>query len=119
MLKSLVKKALEKGKITIASENSQVDEGMLLSVGYDYWDMGRKAGLIALEILIYDDKNVSEFANLTMSFEKYVNKEVLKKLNLSDNGRINNFPKTIVSESIKLGLIYSIMVMGWLLATKY
>lgn len=57
---------------------------MLLSVGYDYYDMGRKAGLIALEIL-QDDKNVSEFEISTMSsFEKYVNKEVLKKLNLED-----------------------------------
>lgn len=47
-------------------------------------DMGRKAGLIALEIL-QDDKNVSEFEISTEGFfEKYVNKEVLKKLNLED-----------------------------------
>lgn len=68
-------------KPLIASEPSSVASGALFSYGVDYYDLGRKTGLILLKIL--NGKLPKDIPYVTANPKLYINKETEKLLNVS------------------------------------
>lgn len=76
--------ALESNKIVIASENSSVEAGALFTLGLDYFELGKRTGEMAIEIL--NGKPISELPFETSSKKQlYINKVTLEKLGYDIN----------------------------------
>lgn len=68
-------------KPLIASEPSSVEQGALFSYGVDYYELGRKTGLMLLEIL--NGKSPKDIPYVVAEPKLYVNKETAKLLNVN------------------------------------
>lgn len=81
-MKFLAEKAIEKGKIVIASENSSVSEGALYTIGLDYYKQGYRVGEMAIDILV-NGKNISDIPfEATKETQLYINTNTAKALNI-------------------------------------
>lgn len=71
-------------KISIGAEKAHVDAGILASKGINYYELGKEAGLIAIDILL-NGKKVEEISVKTIDknkYEKVINEETKKILGL-------------------------------------
>lgn len=74
---------IEKSKIVVGAESAHVDAGALYTKGIDYYELGKKAGEIAYEVLI-NKKDISSLEYITLDLNDIkINKETAKKLNIS------------------------------------
>lgn len=81
---SLVAKlAEENGLLTVSADGSHVAEGILVSKGISYYEIGKQSAVIAKEILV-DKKDVSEISvQASENLEKKVNIKTMEALGLT------------------------------------
>ncbi len=78
------KKVIEKGMISVAPEEMQVEGGMLITNGLNYYELGKQTAQQAKEILV-DGKNVSDIpVGVAQKTVVTVNMETLKALGLDE-----------------------------------
>lgn len=82
VMKIIADSAVKNKKIIIAAESSHVDAGALITKSIDYYELGRKAAEMAIDILV--NKTKVEYMPYTTlkANEIKINEETLKKLNI-------------------------------------
>lgn len=78
----IAEKILEAKKVSLGAEKAHVEGGILMTIGIDYFNLGKEAGKRAIEILV-DGKKANEIEITGMSeYEEYVNENTKKSLGL-------------------------------------
>lgn len=92
---SIIAESLKAAKIpSFASEEGPVENGILISAGVDYLDLGKKAAGMASEIL--GGKKVSEVPVLfSTETRKVVNKKTAEALGLADDEKLMEDAKVV------------------------
>lgn len=81
MLPVIANAFIDAKKVVIGAEAAHVDAGALYTKGIDYYELGRKAGEMAYEVLI-NKKDISSFKVETLELNDVkINNETLQKLN--------------------------------------
>ncbi|WP_313344356.1 ABC transporter substrate-binding protein [Sedimentibacter sp.] len=77
----------EKDLLTVAADASQVKEGILLSRGISYYELGRESAIMAKQILV-DKKDISEIPVRTLdNLDKKVNVKAMEALGLTKDNK--------------------------------
>lgn len=80
----ITSEAINAKKIVVVSENSSVEIGALFTMGIDYYELGKRAGQMAVEIL--NGKPVSQVPfETSKQLKLYVNKKTAKALGIDIN----------------------------------
>lgn len=75
--------AIKQKKIVFGSEKAHVEGGALITKGINYYDLGKQAANMAIDIL-YNKKNISNLPIINMPLNDIeINKETQKKLGIS------------------------------------
>ena len=78
----ITEKATNSKKIVFGAEAAHVNGGALITQGIDYYELGKEAGKIAVEVL--NGKNISEIQFKTMELNDIVvNSKTLKALGIN------------------------------------
>ena len=80
----ITSEAINAKKIVVVSENSSVEIGALFTMGIDYYELGKRTGQMAVEIL--NGKPVSQVPfETSKQLKLYVNKKTAKSLGIDIN----------------------------------
>lgn len=80
-IKLISSEALKSKKPVVTSENSSVEAGALFTMGIDYFELGKRTGEMAIEIL--KGKQVSEIPfETTQKLNLYINEDTAKELGI-------------------------------------
>ena len=80
----ITSEAINAKKIVVVSENSSVEIGALFTMGIDYYELGKRTGQMAVEIL--NGKPVSQVPfETSKQLKLYVNKKTVKALGIDIN----------------------------------
>lgn len=92
---TIIAESLKTAKIpSFASEEGPVENGILMSAGVDYLDLGKKAAEMASEVI--DGKKVSEVPVLfSTDTRKVVNKKTAEVLGLDDDNNLMDDAKVV------------------------
>ena len=92
---TIIAESLKTAKIpSFASEEGPVENGILMSAGVDYLDLGKKAAEMASEVI--DGKKVSEVPVLfSTDTRKVVNKKTAEALGLDDDNNLMDDAKVV------------------------
>jgi len=92
---TIIAESLKTAKIpSFASEEGPVENGILMSAGVDYLDLGKKAAEMANEVI--DGKKVSEVPVLfSTDTRKVVNKKTAEALGLDDDNNLMDDAKVV------------------------
>lgn len=92
---TIIAESLKTAKIpSFASEEGPVENGILMSAGVDYLDLGKKAAEMANEVM--DGKKVSEVPVLfSTDTRKVVNKKTAEALGLDDDNNLMDDAKVV------------------------
>lgn len=92
---TIIAESLKTAKIpSFASEEGPVENGILMSAGVDYLDLGKKAAEMASEVI--DGKKVSEVPVLfSTDTRKVVNKKTAETLGLDDDNNLMDDAKVV------------------------
>ncbi len=83
----VAKLSLEKGLLTVSADSTHVAEGILISKGISYYEIGKQSAVIAKQILI-DKKNIAEIpVQASQNLEKKVNIKTLELLGLTKDSK--------------------------------
>ena len=82
VMKIIADSAVKNKKIIIAAESSHVDAGALITKGIDYYELGRKAAEMAIDILVNKTKVENIPYTTLKANEIKINEETLKKINI-------------------------------------
>jgi putative ABC transport system substrate-binding protein len=81
---SLVAKlAVENGLLTVSADGSHVSDGILVSKGISYYEIGKQSAVIAKEILVNQKDVIDIPVQASENLEKKVNKKTAKALGFS------------------------------------
>ncbi len=78
----IAEKALKNKKVTLGAEKAHVDKGILMSMGIDYYELGRMAAYQAIEILEKGKKPNEIQVKKTEKLQLDINKNTKKELGL-------------------------------------
>lgn len=83
----VAKLSLEKGLLTVSADGSHVAEGILVSKGISYYEIGKQSAVIAKQILV-DKKDVAEIPiQASQNLEKKVNLKTMEALGLTKDNK--------------------------------
>lgn len=83
----ITSEAINAKKIVVVSENSSVEIGALFTMGIDYYELGKRTGQMAVEIL--NGKPVSQVPfETSKQLKLYVNKKTAKALGIDINNAL-------------------------------
>lgn len=79
----IAQKAIEEGMVTVAAESAHVDNGILITKGINYFDLGLQSAIMAEKVLfegaLPSDLPIEKSDNINMQ----LNEDTLEKLNLT------------------------------------
>ncbi len=77
----------ENGLLTVSADGSHVAEGILISKGISYYEIGKQSAVIAKQILV-DKKSIEEIhVQSSQNLEKKVNLQTMESLGLSKDSK--------------------------------
>lgn len=83
----VAKLSKENGLLTVSADGSHVAEGILISKGISYYEIGKQSAVIAKQILV-DKKSIEEIhVQSSQNLEKKVNLQTMERLGLSKDSK--------------------------------